>query len=242
MEPIAINSATIGDQPVQTVNARDLHAFLEVQTAFKDWIARRIGEYEFSEGKDFCSFLSESSGGRPAKEYALSLDMAKELAMVERNEKGKQARAYFIECERRAKSYDAAAALNDPATLRQLLLNQTEERLKLESRVEAMKGDVVAFERIAKADGSLNITETAKSLQVRPTDLFKWLSAHGWIYKRAGSSNWLGYQSKTQAGFIEHKVEVVVRSDGTEKVVEQVRITPKGLARLSVIFPVMAVG
>src|SRR5208337_3848389 len=65
-----------------TVNARDLHAFLEVGSAFKDWIARRIQDYDFQDGKDFCSFLSESQGGRPAKEYALLLEMAKEMAIV----------------------------------------------------------------------------------------------------------------------------------------------------------------
>ena len=63
--------------------------FLGVQTAFRDWISRRIEEYGFVDDKDFCSFLSESQGGRPAKEYAITIDMAKELAMVERTEKGR---------------------------------------------------------------------------------------------------------------------------------------------------------
>jgi anti-repressor protein len=107
----------------QTVNARELHGFLEVKTAFKDWISRRIEDFGFIEDQDFCSFLSES-GGRPSKEYALTVDMAKELSMVERNAKGKQARLYFIECERRAK--DPMYALNDPATLRSLCLTYSE--------------------------------------------------------------------------------------------------------------------
>lgn len=77
--------------------------FLEVQTRYNDWIIRRISEYGFVEESDFYSFLSESSGGRPTKEYAISIGMAKELAMVERNEKGRQARQYFIECEKRLK-------------------------------------------------------------------------------------------------------------------------------------------
>lgn len=83
----AVVEGRIGDDLVQTVNARDLHAFLQVGTAFKDWIVRRMEEYGFQEGKDFCSFLSESSGGRPSKEYAVTIDMAKELSMVERNER-----------------------------------------------------------------------------------------------------------------------------------------------------------
>lgn len=100
---IPVVSTTLDGTDVQTVNARDLHAFLEITTEFRNWIARRIEEYGFSEGQDFRSFLTESNGGRPAKEYSITLDMAKELAMVERNEKGKQARVYFIECERRAR-------------------------------------------------------------------------------------------------------------------------------------------
>ncbi|MBK3732923.1 hypothetical protein GAY29_07335 [Azospirillum brasilense] len=109
---IPLTQAVVGGQPVRAVNLRDLHAFLGVQTAFKDWIARRIADYGFEDGRDFCSFLSESQGGRPAREYHGTLDMAKELAMVERNERGKQARLYFIECERRAQvSNDLAVAV-----------------------------------------------------------------------------------------------------------------------------------
>jgi anti-repressor protein len=85
-----VTEGRIGEAAVQTVNARDLHHGLEVSTAFKDWIVRRIADYGFQEEKDFCSFLSESSGGRPAKEYALTIDMAKELSMVERNDAGKR--------------------------------------------------------------------------------------------------------------------------------------------------------
>lgn len=98
---IPVVSSVIGSQTVQTVDGRALHTFLEVQSHFRDWINNRIEEYGFEEGKDFRSFFSESTGGRPTKEYALTLNMGKELAMVERNAKGKQARQYFIECEQR---------------------------------------------------------------------------------------------------------------------------------------------
>jgi len=105
---ITIQSAAIGTDAIPTCSARDLHEFLQVQTQFKDWIARRIEEYEFEESRDFCcsnlSGKKEGSGGHNRKDYHLSLDMAKELSMVERTEKGKQARQYFIECERLAKT------------------------------------------------------------------------------------------------------------------------------------------
>jgi len=92
---ITINQSTIADTTVQTVNARDLHAFLEVGKDFSTWFKDRIQQYEFLENQDFVIFpeTGEKSGrGRPTIDYALTLDMAKELSMVERNDKGKQAR------------------------------------------------------------------------------------------------------------------------------------------------------
>ena len=82
-----------------TVSARELHEFLGVKTAYKDWFPRMC-EYGFAEGQDFCSFLSESTGGRPAQDAQLTIEMAKELCMLQRNERGKQARQYFIQLEK----------------------------------------------------------------------------------------------------------------------------------------------
>uniref|UniRef100_A0A3B0M1P8 AntA/AntB antirepressor domain-containing protein n=1 Tax=Arsenophonus endosymbiont of Trialeurodes vaporariorum TaxID=235567 RepID=A0A3B0M1P8_9GAMM len=99
---INIETKNINCGLIQTVNAPDLHAFLESKQEFANWIKDRIQQYGFIEHQDFLINLSKTlNGGRPAKEYHISLDMAKELSMVERNEKGKQARQYFIECERR---------------------------------------------------------------------------------------------------------------------------------------------
>lgn len=123
--------------------------------------------------------------------------------------------------------------LNDPAQLRGLLLNYSERAEKLERRVQELLPSEEALDRLSKADGSFNITEAAKALQIRPKDLFDWLSQNGWIYKRVGSSGWLGYSSKTMAGLLEHKVTTVLRADGSEKVTEQVRVTSKGLTRLA---------
>lgn len=108
---IPIADRQIGNQPVQTVDARELHEFLEVGKVFAAWIQERIEQYGFVEHRDFEVF-SESGknplGGRPTIQYAISLDMAKELAMVERSKKGKQARQYFIECERALRSQPVA--------------------------------------------------------------------------------------------------------------------------------------
>ena len=87
----------------RAVSARELHQFLEVGRDFSNWIKGRIEVYEFIENQDYEVFAQigeNSNGGRPSKEYALTLDMAKELSMVEKTEKGKQARRYFIEMEK----------------------------------------------------------------------------------------------------------------------------------------------
>ncbi|KFA58969.1 hypothetical protein GAPWKB11_0858 [Gilliamella apicola] len=115
------------------------------------------------------------------------------------------------------------------------------ERLMIEnktlgSQLEEMKPTVAAFDRIAtKAEGSMCITDTAKHLQVQPRKFFQELNSMGWIYKRTGSHHWLGYQDKVKQGLLEHKITTVSRSDGSEKIVEQVLVTPKGLAKLSQI-------
>lgn len=108
-ELITITKATINNEEVNAVNARDLHEKLEIETKFNTWMPRRIEEYEFEEGRDFVTNLSKSHG-RPSKEYIISLDMAKELAMVENNEQGRKIRRYFIEVEKNARKFSEAVA------------------------------------------------------------------------------------------------------------------------------------
>lgn len=96
----------------RAVNARELHQFLESKQDFSTWIKSRVEKYEFVEGQDFCSFhkiVERETGATTRIEYALTIDMAKELSMVENNEKGRMARKYFIECEKIAN----APALDD---------------------------------------------------------------------------------------------------------------------------------
>lgn len=139
---------------------------------------------------------------------------------------------------RKAGGYMVAAPEETPEELAlraMTILQATVERQKAQLAIVQPKAE--AHDRIAGADGSLSITEAAKALQVRPKDLFDWLSHNGWIYKRPGSSNWLGYQSHSTNGDLEHKVTTVLRPDGSEKVSEQVRVTPKGLAKLAKLMP-----
>ena len=94
---------TINDKGQQLVSARELHEFLEVKKDFTDWFKYRVAQYGFEENLDFTTILGKSTGGRPSKDFAIKIEMAKELSMVENSEKGKEARKYFIECEKIAK-------------------------------------------------------------------------------------------------------------------------------------------
>lgn len=239
----AVLEGRIGDSLVQTVNARDLHAYLGANKDFSDWIKYQIETFGFVENSDYVVTHENGEqyyqGVTLRRDYFLTIDMAKELAMVSRCAKGKQVRQYFIECERQAKAaaFDPAVALNDPAWLRNTLTVYTEKVIALEAANKEMSADVAALDRIAKADGSLNVTEAAKALQIRPKALFSYLSAHNWIYRRPGADRWLGYQARVQSGDLEHKVTTVLRADGSEKVTEQVRVTPQGLAKLAKLLP-----
>jgi phage anti-repressor protein/phage antirepressor YoqD-like protein len=229
-----VTNGTMNGIQIQTVDARKLHNFMNVGKDFSNWIKDRINQYEFAENIDYMVSAEtgeNSRSGRPRLNYAISLDMAKELSMVERNDQGKRARQYFIECERKTK--DPSAALNDPAMLRHLLLENVEKVLNLEADIREMEPAVAAYEHLTRADGTLCISDGAKALQVRPKDLFIWLQSKRWIYRRTGNTHWVGYQDKIQNGLLDHRVEEVTRADGTSKITEQVRITAKGLAALA---------
>ncbi|ASQ66817.1 phage antirepressor Ant [Escherichia coli] len=105
---IPVFDGTINNEPVLLCNARNLHAFLGIGKMFAHWIKDRLGEYGFVENQDFViacqNWQAKGRGGHNRKEYHLTLDTAKELAMVERNEKGRQIRRYFIECEKKLRN------------------------------------------------------------------------------------------------------------------------------------------
>lgn len=175
------------------------------------------------------------SGGAPIKSTGYALPKRETLILV--SGYSIQMRARIIdrwqELEAQPPAVDPMLALNDPATMRGLLLTYSEKMLALEAQNQEMAPKAQAFDRVSKSDGSFCLTDAAKTLQARPKDLINWMQAHGWIYRRVGGKSWVGYQDKIQSGHLEHKVTTVERTDGGEKTVEQVRVTPKGLAHLA---------
>ncbi|EJD2274033.1 antA/AntB antirepressor family protein [Campylobacter coli] len=123
-------------------NVENLFCYLEVNSKFADWIKNRINQYDFIENQDYI-IKEVFTGRRPRKEYYVTLDMAKELCMVENNEKGRQARRYFIECEKRLKNIEAEQM--QKLAFRQSLgyksqLKQQKEHY--ENKIKALKYDL----------------------------------------------------------------------------------------------------
>lgn len=138
----ALIQVATNEQGSQVVSARELHAFLESKQQFADWIKNRIEKYGLVENQDYTTFSEIYEKGRPRINYALMLDTAKELAMVEANEKGQQARRYFIECEKQLKSSPALSQLDILAQSVQILQQQQREIAEVKA-VQAEQGESI---------------------------------------------------------------------------------------------------
>lgn len=131
---LQISTSIIGAEKVNSVNAREIHQYLNVKTRFNDWIKRAIEKYDFQENIDY-SKMSRVINGGDAIDYIVSLDMAKELSMLENNEKGKETRKYFINFEKQARNVISSQS-NEIALMKQMIntLELTDQRVtKIES-------------------------------------------------------------------------------------------------------------
>ena len=210
------------DRPA--VSARDLHDFLEVKTAYKDWFPRMC-EYGFTEGEDFCSFLSESTGGRPAQDAVLTIDMAKEICMIQRNEKGKQARQYFLQIEKDWNSPEKVMA--------RALQIANDKLLRLEAKVEADAPKGLFADAVSASRASILVGELAKLLrqngkEIGQNRLFRWLRENGYLIKRTGSDFNMPTQRSMELGLFSIKETAITHADGTVTVSKTVKVTGKG--------------
>lgn len=214
------------DRP--TVLARDLHEFLEVKTAYKDWFPRMC-EYGFAEGEDYCSFLSDRSDGLPGKprqDAQLTIDMAKEICMLQRNERGKQARQYFLQLERE---------WNSPEAVMSRALRMAEERLERFKTINAnlsvqnaiMQPKAEYFDGLCDRESLTGVRETAKLLGLKQNDFVKWLIDHKYIY-RDKRGRLMPYAEHVDSGLFTIKETYNDKTDWTGV---QMLITVKGKER-----------
>lgn len=232
MQLIKIEPRQIAGTTIQTCNARDLWQFVESKQDFSTWIKSRIEKYGFIEGEDYIihKFVDNPLGGRPTLDYYLTIETAKELAMVENNDKGREVRRYFIECERRAAQ---PIDLNDPAFLRGTLLTYTEKLLEAQAVISEQAPKVAALDRLSSADGLFSIRDTAKVIGIQERILIAWLLEHNWLYRAPATTRLCAYAKHIQAG---HLKVIDVLSNDEKHAWPQVKVTQKGVTRLAALF------
>lgn len=154
---IKINEITLNDEIVNTVSARELHEFLEVKSKFATWITNRISKYSFEENKDFVTISKILENGGRSIEYYITLDTAKELSMVENNDRGREARKYFIECEKKLRQN------LKPLTPMEMINVMSSEVIKLQKQVDNQENRLNNIETnlLEKADLADRLSDSA---------------------------------------------------------------------------------
>ena len=209
------------DNDTPTVSGRELHELLDVKTAYKDWFPRMC-EYGFAEGTDFCSFLSESTGGRPATDHQLTIEMAKEICMLQRNDKGKQVRQYFLNLEK---------AWNTPEMVMSRALKMAENQIcklqavnsELTVKNQIMQPKAEYFDELVDRNLLTSFRETAKELNIKEKKFINFLIDKKYIY-RDKKGKLMPYSSKNNGLFeLKETFNEKTQWSGT-----QTLITPKG--------------
>lgn len=226
---------TNGNDFRPTVSARDLHGALGIGTEFAKWF-QRMCEYGFQAGNDYFEVIVKNDenpkGGRPSTDYAIGIDMAKELCMIQRSEKGKQFRKYFIEVEK---------AWNSPEKVMARALLISEQKIKeiegknqvLLIENEQMKPKALFADAVSASDKSILIGELAKLIKQNGVDigqnrLFQWMRDKGYLIRRKGTDYNMPTQYSMDLQLFSIKETTITHSDGHISISKTVKVTGKG--------------
>lgn len=211
-------------QPIHLINARDLFHFLESKQEFSHWFKKRVNEYDFIQDVDYFLLdkfitqkITKSQGGHNRTDYLITLEMAKELAMLERNQQGKLARRYFIQCE---KTLSEIA----PELLARLQADWQTQRTKAKKAYKPLN---VALEQCLQRAGKLfSKVECIKESQMINTVLLgthprKWLKAQG---KTGTLRSLLNAEQLDRLAFLEQADEMLLDSNFFERADRQARL------------------
>lgn len=218
-ELIKINYDT--EQP--TVSARELHEKLNIETPFKKWIDRMC-EYGFEESKDFWTKMSESTGGRPSTEYKLTIDMAKQICMIQRTPEGRECRQYFIDLEK---------AWNTPELVMARGLKAAQKMIAEQDKIiERMRPKEIFADAVATSKQSILIGQLAKLIcqnghEIGQKRLFKWMRENGYLMK-SGSDYNMPMQRYVEQGLFEIKESSIANPDGSTRLTRTTKVTGKG--------------
>ena len=217
----------------QTVSARELHEQLHIGTKFTTWF-ERMKEYGFTEGNEFFPKMGETSesGGRPSVDYDISVDMAKQICMIQRTPEGKQCRQYLLDLEK---------AWNTPEQVMARALkiaNRTidslkEHNTKLIEDCERMKPKEIFADAVSASKTSILIGDLAKLIcqngcQIGQKRLFEWMRANGYLILRKGSDYNMPTQRSMEMGLFEIKESTHLNGDGLNVISKTPRVTGKG--------------
>lgn len=222
-----IINVTLNDNHEPVVSGRQLHEALDVKTKYADWFNRMI-DYGFAENQDFLLLKNEQQtgrGGHNRVDHIIKLDMAKEIAMIQRTERGKQVRQYFIQVEK---------DFNSPEKIMARALLMADKKVhQLEAKIEADRPKVLFAEAVSASHTSILVGELAKLLKQNGIDmganrLFNWLRAHGYLIKRNGRDWNMPTQKSVEMGLIRVKETSITHADGHITVSKTPLVTGKG--------------
>lgn len=210
-----------------TVNARDLHSLLQSKQDFSTWIKKRIEDYGFRENKDYLRFHKKMEANNATIiEYSLAIDMAKELCMIEKNDFGKQARQYFLECERKA------LEIKQPQTALEwakAFIESETKRLNLENKVKQMEPAQKYIDELCEVGQLWSIGEVAKKLGIGQNKLFSKLRGMDILISTSSQFN-LPYQRYINQGYFQVKEKKTGKIESPYY--SQTYVTSKGVAWL----------
>lgn len=214
----------VNENQEPVISGRALHSFLEVATPYDKWFPRMV-EYGFTDGLDFSTFLSESTGGRPATDHEIRLDMAKEIAMIQRSEKGKQARQYFIQIEKDYNSPEKIMARALQIAEKELSNLRLENKVQ-EQQIAELKPKASYYDLVLQCKDLLSMTEIAKDYGMSAKGMNKLLHDLGIQYKQSGI--WFLYSKYQSNGYTQTKTQNYSKSDGSQGVTTHTYWTQKG--------------
>ena len=218
---------TTNENDEQLVNGRELYEFLGVKDNYTDWFKRMI-KYGFDENVDFISFSEKSDkpfGGRPQVNHYVKLDMAKEISMLQRTERGKQARRYFIQLEK---------FWNRPEMVTKRALEFQQKKIEvLQLENESLKPKALFADAVDASKTSILIGDLAKLIKQNGIDigqnrLFQWLRDNGYLIARKGESYNMPTQRSLDLGIAEIKERTHNNPDGSIRISRTPKITGKG--------------
>ncbi|MFI3102235.1 phage antirepressor KilAC domain-containing protein [Streptococcus suis] len=222
-----IINISVNDNQEPVVSGRQLHEALEVKTPYSMWFDRMV-EYGFTENQDFLlnNFVKQTGrGGHNKVDHVIKLDMAKEIAMLQRSDRGKQVRQYFIQVEKDFNSPEKIMA-------RALLLADKKVH-QLEAQIEADKPKVLFADAVSASHSSILVGDLAKLIsqngfKIGANRLFAWLRENGYLIKRKGSDWNMPTQKSMELGLFEIKETTITHADGHISISKTVKVTGKG--------------